>query len=75
MTQPAGWRGNDQPFSTVSENWWSPELQGEALSKNIDPRFGERTQKLINLNRVEPHPNRSNRRPALRSWIRRAISH
>jgi hypothetical protein len=56
MTQPAGWRGNDQPLSTISENWWSPELQIEVLSKNTDPRFGERTQKLINISRAEPSP-------------------
>jgi hypothetical protein len=51
---PAGSEGNDRPFTAVSESWWSPELKLAVLSTDNDPRNGESTRKLVNVNRSEP---------------------
>ncbi len=48
--------GNDRPFSTVTEIWRSPELQLMLLHKTLDPRIGERTEKMTDLTRTEPDP-------------------
>ncbi len=50
----AGKIGNDRPISIVTEVWTSPELQTVVLSKRNDPRMGERTVKLTNIQRGEP---------------------
>jgi len=47
-------QGSDRPVVTVSESWYSPELKVTMLSKESDPRLGETTKKLINVNRSEP---------------------
>jgi len=54
FTIPAGRFGNDQPIQIVSETWYSPDLQTVILSKHSDPRMGEHTYKLTNINRSEP---------------------
>lgn len=54
FTIPAGRFGNDQPIQIVSESWYSPELQTVISSKHTDPRMGEHTYKLTNINRSEP---------------------
>jgi TonB family protein len=46
--------GNDRPIETVSETWYSPELSMTILSKRSDPRFGESTYRVTNINRGEP---------------------
>jgi hypothetical protein len=51
---PAGEIGNELPITIVSETWYSPELQTAVLSKNSDPRMGENTFRLTNINRNEP---------------------
>ena len=51
---PAGEIGNELPITIVSETWYSPELQTMVLSKNSDPRMGENTYRLANINRNEP---------------------
>jgi hypothetical protein len=51
---PAGSQGNDRPFQTVSESWYSPDLKLTVLSKNSDPRSGESTVKLTSIDRSEP---------------------
>jgi len=57
-TWPAGsLMGNDGPIAIVNESWLSPELHLEVLSKTIDPRSGEHTQKLTNISRDEPDPS------------------
>lgn len=48
--------GNDKPLATVSETWYSTELRLVLRSKIEDPQFGERTIKLVNIQRVEPDP-------------------
>ena len=54
VTIPAGEIGNDRPIEVVSERWYSPELQLVVMTKHSDPRFGETTYKLTNINRTEP---------------------
>jgi hypothetical protein len=54
MTWPAGAEGNDRPFQVISENWFSPDLKETVLIKTSDPRSGENTTRLININRDEP---------------------
>jgi hypothetical protein len=54
VTIEAGKIGNERPIVTVNERWYSPELQTVILSKNSDPRMGETTYKLINIDRSEP---------------------
>lgn len=54
MTIPAGKFGNDQPIQIISETWYSPELQVVVSSKHSDPRMGDHTYRLTNINRSEP---------------------
>ena len=54
VTIAAGEIGNERPIEIVSERWYSPELQIVVMSKNFDPRFGENTYRLINIDRTEP---------------------
>jgi len=54
---PAGFEGNDRPVTVVSENWVSPELRVTVPSADNDPRHGESTRKLINVDRSEPDPS------------------
>jgi hypothetical protein len=53
-TIPAGAIGNERPIEIVYERWYSKELQLIVLSKHTDPRFGEQTYRLTNINRSEP---------------------
>jgi hypothetical protein len=53
-TIPAGQIGNVQPIETVSEVWFSPDLQVVVMSKHSDPRFGETTYQLTGIQRAEP---------------------
>ena len=55
VTIQAGKIGNERPIVTVNERWYSPELQTVVLSKNSDPRIGETTFKLTNIDRSEPN--------------------
>ena len=56
-TWPVGFIGNDRPITNVSEWWTSPDLKEVILRKTNDPRSGERTHKLVNINRSEPDPS------------------
>lgn len=53
-TIPAGELGNEQPIQIVNERWYSPELQVVVMTRHSDPRFGETTYKLMNIQRTEP---------------------
>jgi hypothetical protein len=53
MTIPAGEIGNERPIEIVSERWYSPELQLVVMTRHSDPRSGETTYKLTNINRTE----------------------
>ena len=54
MTIPAGEIGNERAIEIVSERWYSPELQLVVMTRHTDPRSGEMTYKLTNINRTEP---------------------
>jgi hypothetical protein len=54
VTIPAGDIGNERPIEIVSERWYSPELQLVVMTRHSDPRSGETTYKLTNINRSEP---------------------
>ncbi len=53
-TIPANTIGNQQPIVTVTESWYSPDLQMIVSSTRTDPRFGETTFQLKNIQRTEP---------------------
>ena len=54
ITIPAGEIGNERPIEIVSERWYSQELQLVVMTRHSDPRMGETTYKLTNINRSEP---------------------
>jgi hypothetical protein len=56
-TWPVGAMGNDRPITNTNETWRSPELKELILTKSDDPRSGESTHKLVNINRGEPDPS------------------
>jgi hypothetical protein len=53
-TTEAGAIGNDRPIQSVTERWFSPELQTVMLTRSTDPRSGEEVFRLINVSRSEP---------------------
>jgi hypothetical protein len=53
-TIAAGEIGNEKPITIVSERWYSPDLQIVVKSTRSDPRFGETTYNLTNVQRQEP---------------------
>jgi hypothetical protein len=55
-TIEAGAIGNERPIEIVYERWYSRDLQLVILSRHSDPRFGEQTYRLTNINRSEPDP-------------------
>jgi hypothetical protein len=56
VTIPAGQIGNELPIVTVTERWYSPELQVTVMNKRTDPRIGTTTYRLTNIIRSEPAP-------------------
>jgi hypothetical protein len=54
LTIPAGEIGNTLPIEIVDETWYSPELQINVMTRHRDPRSGETTYRLTNINRGEP---------------------
>jgi len=56
-TIPAGEIGNERPIEIVYEKWYSNDLQLVVMSKHSDPRFGEQTYRLTNIQRSEPDPS------------------
>lgn len=53
-TIPTGQIGNDKPIQIVFERWYSPDLQIVVKSRRNDPRFGNTTYTLTNVQRTEP---------------------
>ena len=53
-TIPVGAMGNDRELKIVSESWYSKDLQMVVMSKHSDPRMGESTFRLTNIQRAEP---------------------
>jgi hypothetical protein len=56
LTIPPGEIGNDRPIQVVSETWYSSDLKMMVKSSNSDPRFGDSSFELTNINRSEPDP-------------------
>src|SRR5688500_18571158 len=54
VTIAPGEIGNEQAIEIISERWFSPELQLIVKTRHFDPRFGENTYQLIEVNRAEP---------------------
>jgi TonB family protein len=55
QTIPAGAIGNERPIESVTERWYSPELQTVIMTRHSDPRVGESIYRLTNINRGEPN--------------------
>jgi hypothetical protein len=55
-TIPAGTIGNDKDLVVRRETWYSPDLKLVIQSTQTDPRFGETTYSLTNIQRSEPDP-------------------
>jgi hypothetical protein len=53
-TIAAGEIGNEKAITVVSERWYSADLQMEVKSTHSDPRFGDTTYSLTNVQRQEP---------------------
>jgi hypothetical protein len=53
-TIPAGQFGNEQPMVITTETWYSPDLKVLLMSKSSDPRMGDTTYTLTNIQRAEP---------------------
>jgi len=53
-TVPAGAVGNAQPIVSTNETWYSPDLQIPVLAKRNDPRLGQSTYTVTNIQRAEP---------------------
>jgi hypothetical protein len=53
-TIAAGTIGNERPIEIVYERWYSKDLELIVYSRYYDPRFGEQTYRLVNINRSEP---------------------
>jgi hypothetical protein len=57
VTIPAGAMGNDQAMQSVTERWYSADLQVVVKSVHTDPRFGQTVYQLTNIRRGEqPSP-------------------
>ncbi len=56
-TIPAGSVGNEQPIVITTETWYSPDLKVLVMTKTNDPRMGETTYRLTNIQRSEPPAN------------------
>lgn len=54
LTIPIGEIGNDSPLVITTERWYSQDLQALILSRQTDPRFGESSFQLTNIQRAEP---------------------
>jgi hypothetical protein len=52
---PVGEAGNDRPMTVVREIWFAPSLKVTILMKTTDPRFGEQTNRLTNVDTSEPN--------------------
>jgi len=53
-TIPAGQIGNDKPITVTNERWYSNDLQIVVKSTRNDPRFGQTTYTLTNIQKQEP---------------------
>jgi Surface antigen variable number repeat len=54
---PVGAIGNDKEFHSVTERWFSSDLNLLVKSVSTDPRFGTTTYELTNISRQAPDPS------------------
>jgi hypothetical protein len=54
MIIPEGSQDNDRPITVVNERWISPDLDITILSKDNNPRYGEITTRLTNIDVSNP---------------------
>jgi TonB family protein len=54
VTIAPGEIGNERAIEIMSERWFSPELQLIVMTRHSDPRFGENSYQLLDINRSEP---------------------
>jgi hypothetical protein len=55
-TYPLGSQGNDRPFVVTHETWTSLVPKLVMLHKTLDPRSGETTERVTNIQLGEPSP-------------------
>ena len=48
-TIPAGEVGNERPIAIVTETWYAPSIAAVVQSSTNDPRFGQTTYQLRNV--------------------------
>ena len=53
-TIPEGTIGNDRDLNIIRETWYSPELKLVIQSTQNDPRFGQTTYTLKNIEQGSP---------------------
>jgi len=53
ITIPANQVGNERPLAIVTETWYAPAIQAVVQSTTSDPRFGQTTYQLHNLQVAE----------------------
>jgi len=53
-TIPVGQAGNAKPIIITNERWYSPDLQIVIKTVKSDPRFGETTYTVTNIQKQEP---------------------
>lgn len=54
LVLPVGAIGNERPIEITSDRWYSAELGVVVSTKRVDPRVGEVTYRLTNIDRSEP---------------------
>ena len=54
---PEGSAGNDRPFTTSEEVWYSKALDADVEVKRTDPRMGTRTTTMTEVSLREPDPS------------------
>jgi hypothetical protein len=53
---PTGYVENEEPITTTTENWISPDLKIILLAKWSNSRYGDTTMRLADIAQVEPDP-------------------
>ena len=56
ITIPVGQVGNERPIAIVTETWFSPDIEAVVQSSTTDPRFGQTTYGLDNLQLKDQPP-------------------
>ena len=56
-TIPPDKAGSDRSIEVLSEFWYSAQLQTVVLSRTVDPRLGDISYKLTDIQLVEPAPS------------------